>query len=185
MTIRILPQEFLFQENLNPIQVQTTVSKDLLDDPKMFLPHLRHFNLAAGTIILVQVMNDAKDMLLHEADFRVIAAVESMHGVEDDYGSRVKTQTQYQIQRWSEWRSSDLAPMEDEPVPVEFPEIYVPSEATIQHTGGRNGAWKVICGEKVWAIVERMADETKEEHKERAKGIAAGSFMKPLQEEAA
>ena len=165
MTIRILPQEFLFQENLNPIQVQTTVSKDLLDDPKMFLPHLRHFNLAAGTIILVQVMNDAKDMLLHEADFRVIAAMESMHGVEDDYGSRVKTQTQYQIQRWSEWRSSKLAEVEVDFVPEVADEIYVHDEAIAKWNPGKK-TYQIMIGDEVLA---------EERDKDRALAMAAGS----------
>lgn len=165
MTIRILPQEFLFQENLNPIQVQTTVSKELLDNPKMFLPHLRHFNLAAGTVVLVQVMSEAKDKLLHEAEFRVTAAVESMHGVEDDYGSKVKTQTQYQIQRWSEWKSSELAPIEDVPEIVAEPEMYVPGEAIAKWNPGKK-TYQIMIGDEVLA---------EERDKDRALAKAAGS----------
>lgn len=165
MTTRILPQEFLFQENLNPIQVQTAVSKELLDDDKMFLSHVKHFNLSAGTVILVQVMNEAKDMLLHEAEFRVIAAVESSHGVVDDYGSKVVAKTQYQVQRWSEWRSSKLAEIEVEAAPEPDPEIYVPGEAVAKWNPGKK-TYQIVIGDTVLA---------EERDKDRALAMAAGS----------
>lgn len=172
MTTKILPQEFLFQENLNPIQVQTACAKELLED-KIFLPHVRHFKLAAGTVILVQVMNETKDRLLHEAEFRVTAAVKSLHGVSDDYGSKVREQTNYQVQRWSEWKSSGFIPVET-PVPEREPESYVPGEAEIKWHPGKK-AWDVMVDGEVWNSVERLEGESKEDFKARALSIAAGS----------
>jgi hypothetical protein len=114
MKKRISPTEFHFQEHLTPIQVQTTVAKEDLDDPLQLLQHVKHNMLKAGTIILVQVMNETKEKLLHEAEFRVITAVETLHSIDDDYSSRTKPQTSYQTQRWTEWKSSKFAPVTDE-----------------------------------------------------------------------
>ena len=165
MTVKIAPQEFLFQENLNPIQVQTACAKEFLDDNKMFLPHVKHFNLAAGTVILVQVMNEAKDKLLHEADFRVIAAVESSHGVVDDYGSKVVAKTAYQVQRWSEWKSSELVEEEEVPLPEYKVEEYVRGEGESKWNPGKK-TYEISVGGVVVAT---------ERNKERALAMAAGS----------
>lgn len=178
MTTRILPQEFLFQEGLTPIQVQTVASKEILDDPKQYLLHIRHFKLAVGTVILVQVLDETKDMLLHEAEFRVIAAVETQIGIQDDYGSRVRPQTQYQIERKSEWWSSSLAPVEAEPEPERVPETYVPGEGSLKWHPGKK-VWEVIVGGNVWATIERREGEEKEDYKARALAIAAGSAPLP------
>lgn len=178
MTTRISPQEFIFQEGLTPIQVQTVVGKELLDDPKQYLSHIRHFKLAAGTTILVQVMNEAKDTLLHEAEFRVISAVETQIGVQDDYGSRVRPQTQYQIERKSEWWSSSLAPIEAEHEPERIPEVYVPGEGSLKWNPGKQ-AYEVMVAGQVFTTVERNEGEEKEDYKARALSIAAGSEPLP------
>lgn len=193
MATKILPQEFLFQEHLNPIQVQTTVSKELLDDDKLFLPHCKHFNLKAGTVILVQVMNDAKDMLWHEAEFRVIAAVETLHGIQDDYGSRIRPQTSYRIERKSDWWTSAVAPKKEiteemliagqkaaDPVVKDSPRVpeeYVPGEGSTKWHPGRK-VWEIIVGGEVWTTVERHEGEGKDVYKARALAIAAGSEVK-------
>ena len=174
MTNRILPQEFLFQEGLTPIQVQTVVSKDLLDDPKLYLQHIKHFRLAVGTVILVQVLNEAKDTLLHEAPFRVIMARETQIGVQDDYGSRASPQTQYQIQRWGAWQSSSLVPAEVEPEAERVPEIYVDGEGDVKWNLGKQAYEIIVNGQAVAAVTKREG-ETKEEFKGRALSIAAGS----------
>ena len=174
MNIKILPQEFIFQEGLTPIQVQTVVSKELLDDPKQYLQHLNHYKLAVGTTILVQVLNETLDMLLHEAEFRVTAAVETQQGIQDDYGSRVRQQTHYQIERKSEWWSSSLAPSTIEIEPERVPELYVSGEAEIKWNPGKM-AWNVMVGAVVAATIERNEGEMKEDHKARALAIAAGS----------
>lgn len=162
MTIKILPQEFLFAEHMNPIQVQTACSKELLDDPKMYLPHLKHFNLAAGTVVLVQVMNETKDKLLHEADFRVTGAVKALHGVEDDYGSKVREQTTYGIERWSEWRSSEFGKtMEDVVEPADDVEKEVKWNPGAQ-------AYQVVKDGAVVKTIERIEGEGKEDYKARA-----------------
>ena len=177
MAIKILPQEFLFQEHLNPIQIQTTVSKELLDDPRMFLRHIRHFNLAVGTVMLVQVLNEAKDQLLHEAGFRVTSAVESLHGIEDEYGSKVRPQTQYQVERWTEWRSSSLAPVavvEDAPRVVEQ---HVPGEGELKWNPTKM-SWDVMVAGEVWTTVFRLDGEDKTAYRDRATAIAAGALPK-------
>lgn len=174
MTTRIMPQEFLFQEGLTPIQVQTVTSKELLDDPKQYLSHIRHFKLAVGTTILVQVLNEAKDTLLHEAEFRVTSAVETRVGVQDDYGSRIRPQTHYQIERKSDWWSSSLAPVEAEPEPERVPEAYVNGEGSLKWNPGKQ-AYQIIVAGQVVSTVERNADEAKDEYKARALAIAAGS----------
>ena len=158
MTTRILPQEFLFQEGLTPIQVQTVASKEILDAPTQYLSHIRHFKLAVGTTILVQVLNETKDMLLHEAEFRVIAAVETQVGVQDDYGSRIRPQTHYQIERKSEWWSSSLAPVEVVPEPEREPEHYVPGEGDAKWNPGRQ-AYEIIVAGQVVAEVSRRERE--------------------------
>ena len=165
MSIKITPQEFMFQESCNPVQVQTTCAKELLDNPKMFLPHVKHFNLAAGTVILVQVMNETKDKLLHEAEFRVIAAIETLHGISDDYGSKVRPQTHYQVQRWSEWKSSELVEVEEAPVLERDPEMYVPGEAEAKWNPGLK-TYEIKIGDEVLAT---------ERDKARALAMAAGS----------
>ena len=178
MNIKILPQEFIFQEGLTPIQVQTVVSKELLDDPKQYLSHIGHFRLAVGTVILVQVLNEKKDMLLHEAGFRVIAAVETQIGTQDDYGSRVRPQTQYQIERWTDWKSSSLAPVEVMPEPERMPETYVEGEGSLKWNPGKQ-LYEVIVAGGVVASVNRREGETKEDYKARALSIAAGSEPLP------
>ena len=178
MNIKILPQEFIFQEGLTPIQVQTVVSKELLDDPKQYLSHIGHFRLAVGTVILVQVLNEKKDMLLHEAGFRVIAAVESQIGVQDDYGSRVRPQTQYQIERVTPWMDTRLAPVEAEPEPQRIPEVYVPGEGSLKWNPGKQ-AYEVIVAGQVFTTVKRNEGEAKEDYKARALSIAAGSEPLP------
>jgi hypothetical protein len=172
MTTKIMPQEFLFQESCNPIQVQTTCAKELLDDPKMFLPHIKHFNLSAGTVILVQVMNETKDKLLHEAEFRVIAAVLTIHGVSDDYGSKVREQTAYQIQRWSEWKSTELVEEKKAEVVSEMGERYVPGESVIKWNPGKK-TYEIRYGDEILAT---------QRDKNLALSIAAGS--EPLPNEA-
>ncbi len=178
MSIRILPQEFLFQESLTPIQVQTTVPKELLDDGQQLLQHVRHFNLAKGTKITVQVLNEAKDTLLHEAEFRVTAAVESQHLIEDDYGSKSKPRTQYQVERWTAWKSSSLVPAVVEVEPERAPEHYVSGEGETKWNLGKQ-AYEVIVAGQVVASVAKNEGETKEEFKARALAIAAGSEPLP------
>lgn len=177
MVARILPQDFHFAETQNHAVIQTAVPKELLDDPKMYLSHVRQMRLAAGNWITVQVMNETKDKLLHEADFRVIAAVETQHGIQDDYGSRLRPMTDYQIERKSEWWSSSLAPVEVKPEPERIAETYVGGEGSLKWNVGK-GAYDVIVNSEVWTTVERHEGETKEDYKARALGIAAGSLPK-------
>lgn len=177
MATRILPQEFHFAETHNDVVVQTVVSRELLDDPNQYLPHVRQFRLAAGNRLTVQVMNEAKNQLLHEAEFRIIAAVETQQGIQDDYGSRVRPQTHYQIERMTEWWSSSLASVETEPEPERVPETYVDGEGSLKWNIGK-GAYEVVVNGAVWTTVERREGETKEDYKTRALGIAAGSLPK-------
>lgn len=180
MTTRISPQEFLFQESLTPIQVQTVVLKDLLDDGEQLLQHVRHFKLAAGTVILVQVMNEAKDTLLREASFRVSQAKEIQRVVEDDYHSSGRPITQYTVERWTPWKSSSFVEETEAEVfsePEREAEEYVPGEATLEWSYEKK-VWNIMVGGKVWTTVERNEDEPKAEYKARALAIAAGSERK-------
>lgn len=179
MTTRILPQEFLFQESLTPIQVQTAVSKELIGDGEMLVQHVRHYRLAVGTVILVQVMNEDKDTLLHEAEFRVTVAQDQMRVVEDDYGTKSRGQTLYKVERWTPWRSSSLAPAEKAKAePERDTEAYVPGEGVSKWNPGKQ-AYDVIVGGEVCATVARHDGEQKEDYKARALAIAAGSQPLP------
>lgn len=177
MATRILPQEFHFAETHNDAVVQTVVAKELLDDPKMYLSHVRQMRLAVGNRLTVQVLNETKDQLLHEAEFRIIAAVETQQGQQDDYGSRLRPVTQYQIERKTDWWSSSLAPVETEPEAARVPEVYVPGEGSLRWNVGKN-AYDVIVNGQVWTTVDRQEDEAKDDYKARALQIAAGSQPK-------
>lgn len=108
MATKILPQEFHFVETGHDAIIKTCVAKELLDNPKIYMPHIRQMRLAVGTMLRVQVLNEEKNTLLHEASFRIIAAVETHIGQDDDYGSRIRPQTNYQIERMTDWWSSKL-----------------------------------------------------------------------------
>lgn len=172
MTIRIKPQDFLFAENLTPIQVQTEVSKELIGDGDLLLSHIRHYKLAAGTVILVQVMNRDKDRLFHEAEFRVTVAVQSQQIIEDDYGSKARPQTQYAVERWTAWRSTSFAPAEETPVEAES------AKGTAQWNVGKK-AYDIIVAGKFVVEITRNDGETKEDFKARAVAIAAGQEPLP------
>ena len=141
MTIRILPQEFHFVETGHDAIIKTCVAKELLDDPKMYMSHIRQMRLAVGTMLRVQVLNEAKNTLLHEASFRITAAVETQIGQDDDYGSRVRPQTNYQIERMTDWWSSSLAPVEGTPA-------IASSETEVKWNPGRK-LFEVIVDGKV------------------------------------
>ena len=172
MTTRILPQEFHFAETSNNAVVRTAVSRELLDDVKIYLPHVRQMRLAAGDRLTVQVMNEAKDTLYHQAEFLVIAAVETQQGVQDDYGSRLRPQTHYQIQRWTPWKSSSLAPVEIAPEPERVPETYVDGEGEVKWNPGRRVHEIVVAGSVVATVPQG--------EKDRALRIAAGSEPLPV-----
>lgn len=179
MTIRILPQEFLFQENLTPIQVQTAVSKELIGDGEMLVQHVRHYRLAVGTSILVQVMNDDKDTLLHEAEFRVTVARDQMQIVEDDYGTKSRGKTLYRVERWTEWRASAFAPAEEaDPEPERDTEAFISGEGISKYNPGKR-VYEIIVAEKVVAEISKREGEEKNEFKARALAIAAGSSPLP------
>ncbi len=114
MATKIQRNEFHFVEVGHDAIIQTCVPRELLDDPNMYMPHIRGMKLALGTMLRVQVLNEEKNKLLHETQFRITAAVETHIGQDDDYGSRVRPQTNYQIERMTEWWSSNLAPAEDD-----------------------------------------------------------------------
>lgn len=179
MTTKIRPQEFHFSDTTNDAVIKTVVARELLDNVEIYMPHVRHMRMVAGDALRVQVMNESKDVLLHEAEFRITAAVETQHGMEDDYGSRVKPQTTYKIERKSDWWSST----EGEEIwtaalaacaPARASEEYVPGEATLKWNVGKT-AYDVIVAGEVWTTVKRNDGEGKEEYKARALAIAVGS----------
>lgn len=179
MSLRIHPQDFHFAETGNDVRIRTSMPRELLDDPKQYMPHLRQFRLAAGDKMTVQVMNEAKDRVLHMAEFLVIAAVEANRGYVDDYGSRVNPVTEYQIERITPWWSSALAPVEELPEPARAPESYVRGEGEIRWNPGKQGYDVMVMGEVV-ATVLRQEGEDKESFRARALAVAAGSDPLPL-----
>ncbi len=106
MATKIQRNEFHFVEVGHDAIIQTCVPRELLDDPNMYMPHIRGMKLALGTMLRVQVLNEEKNKLLYETSFRITAAVETHIGQDDDYGSRVRPQTNYQIERMTDWWSS-------------------------------------------------------------------------------
>ena len=179
MTTKIRPQEFHFSDTTNDAVIKTVVARELLDNIEIYISHVRHMRMVAGDALRVQVMNESKDVLLHEAEFRITAAVETQHGIEDDYGSRVRPQTTYKIERKSDWWSSAegeeiWAAAQAVIAPPRIPEEYVPGEATLHWHPGKK-VWEVIVAGEVWTTVERKDGEGKEDYKARALAIAAGS----------
>ena len=179
MTTKIRPQEFHFSDTTNDAVIKTVVARELLDNIEIYISHVRHMRMVAGDALRVQVMNESKDVLLHEAEFRITAAVETQHGIEDDYGSRIRPQTTYKIERKSDWWSSAegekaLAEALASSDPPRAPEEYVPGEGGLKWHPGKK-VWEVIVGGEVWTTVTRNEGESKEDFKARALAIASGS----------
>ena len=177
MTTKILPQDFHFEDTSSSIRVKTDVDKSLIDGD-MLIQHCRHFKLAAGTIITVQVMNKDHDVLFHEAEFVITRAVETRRQVIDERGERTAIITDYAVQQRTDWWSSEEASVVAGPEPERVPEEYVPGEGEIKWNPGKR-AYEIIVGGQVIALVIRREVETKDEFKARALAIAAGSAPLP------
>ena len=176
MTTRIISQDFHFEDTSNSIRVKTDVDKALIDS-KLLIPQCRHFNLAAGTIITVQVLDKDRDVLFHEAEFRVTRAVETRRQVIDEQGERTAIVIDYAVQQWTDWRSTNEAPVIPEPELARVTEQFIPGEGTLKWNPGKQ-SYEVIVASEVWTTVERIKGEGKDEYKARALSIAAGSLPK-------
>ena len=165
---KIMPQDFHFEDTSNNVRVKTDVPKELIDG-SMLLSQVRHFKLAAGTIIIVQVMSKDRDVLLHETEFRLVRAVETRRQIIDERGERVATITDYRVQQWTDWRSTDEAPPEPVAAPEREPERYVPGEGEIKWNPGKQTFEIIVAGEVL----------ATERDKELALRIAAGSEPLP------
>jgi hypothetical protein len=187
---RIADQDFLFEDTRCSVRVQTTVAKELVNE-ELLMPHIRKGGLGVGTIIKVQVMANGYDRgertgtLLHSADFVIEQATNERRTVIDDRGEGVRVVPGWKVVQDSEWKSYMNDPQETSAATLErVPESYVPGEGHIvfNRSGGpKKPKWDVIVDDKVWATVDRLPDETPAEHEARAKSIAAGSIMKPLE----
>lgn len=174
MANQIVSNEFHFQATRNDVSIRTKVPKEFLDDPSIYMRHIRQFKLEAGCRITVQAMSETYDVLYHEAQFLVTSAAESRRNVEDDRGTRLAVTTAYQIERCTDWWSSSVAPVEAPTEPVRAHETYVPDNAEVKWSAGKK-AWDVVLNGEVLETVTRIEGETKEEFKSRALAVAAGS----------
>lgn len=177
MNIKILPQEFHFEDTSDSVRVKTVVDKDLIGEA-MLLTQIRHFRLGAGTIIKVQVMSKEYDVLLHTADFVIVQAVETLKRIVDERGERSARITDYKVVQDTPWKSYVEVSLPVAEAPEREPERYVPGEATTKWNPGRKAHEIVVAGSVV-AEITRREDETKDEFKARALAIAAGSEPLP------
>lgn len=178
--IGITPQEFHFEDTSNSVRCKTAVLKEQFKTD-MLLRQIRHFRLGAGTIIKVQFMNKDYDVLLHSADFVIESAVDTRKRIIDERGEREAVVTEYKVVRDSDWKSYSEA---SEPVNQEIEreqEEYVPGEGEIRWNPGKK-VYEVMVADEIFAEVKKRDDESREEFKQRALAIAAGS--QPLSEAA-
>ena len=173
MSIKILPQEFHFEDTSDSVRVKTVVGKDLIDEA-LLLRHVRHFRLGAGTIIKVQVMSKDYDVLLHAGDFVIERAVEVSRQVIDERGERTAKVTDYKIIRDGEWTDYSAAPAPVDVMLERVPEVYVPGAAEIKWSAGKK-AWDVMVGAEIWTTIQRLDNEAKDDFKTRALAVAAGA----------
>jgi len=163
--MKITPQEFLFEDTASSVRVKTKVPKDDITTA-MLLPHIRHFRLAAGTVIKLQCMSDDYDVLLHSADFVITRAAEALRRIIDENGERTATVMDYAVKQDSEWKTyCENGAVESAPEPERVPERYVPGEAEAKWNAGRK-LYEIRIGDEVLAT---------ERNKEKALAMAAGS----------
>lgn len=171
--MKILPQDFLYEDVGDTVRVKTDVEKDLIT-PELLLPHIRHNRLGAGTIIKIQIMSKDRNVLLHTADFVIERAVEEVKRIIDERGERSARITTYSVVQDTPWKSyaEEVAPVMETPERV--PEKYVPGEAEQRWNPGKQVREIIVAG-KVIAELTKREDETTDEFKARALAIAAGS----------
>lgn len=162
--MKILPQDFLYEDVGDTVRVKTDVEKDLIT-PELLLPHIRHNRLGAGAIIKIQVMSKDRDVLLHTADFVIEKAVEEVKRIIDERGERSARITTYSVVQDTPWKSYAelVAPVMEAPERV--PEKYVPGEAEAKWNPGLK-TYEIRIGNEVLGT---------ERDKDRALAIAAGS----------
>lgn len=104
MTFKVLPQEFHRLETMNNMVVRTKVPKsEFNDQATILLDRLRGLGNAAGDHILVQILSESGEELLHEADFVILSAKVTRELVQDDQNERTVTKTVYRLVRKSNW----------------------------------------------------------------------------------
>ena len=162
--MKILPQDFLYEDVGDTVRVKTDVEKDLIT-PELLLPHIRHNRLGAGAIIKIQVMSKDRDVLLHTADFVIERAVEEVKRIIDERGERSARITTYSVVQDTPWKSyaEVLEPVMETLERV--PERYVPGEAESKWNPGKKTYEIIVAGQVVG----------EERDKARALAIAAGS----------
>ena len=162
--MKILPQDFLYEDVGDTVRVKTDVDKDLIT-PDLLLPHIRHNRLGAGTIIKIQIMSKDRNVLLHTADFVIEKAVEEVKQIIDERGERSARIRTYSVVQDTPWKSyaKPTAPIMETPERV--PEKYVPGEAEAKWNPGLK-TYEIRIGNEVLGT---------ERDKARALAIAAGS----------
>lgn len=166
--IKITPQEFHFEDTASSVRVKTAVARDLIKEA-LLLPHIRHFRLAAGTVIKVQCMSKDYDVLYHSADFVITRAVETRKRIVDETGERTATIMEYEVAQDTDWKAWPNAPVETEAEPERVPERYVPGEGEIRWNPGKKTYEIVVAGQVL----------AEERDKDKALAMAAGSLPLP------
>jgi hypothetical protein len=164
------------------------VPREVVDDGRALVSGLRSLysgndnGVPVASDILVKILSEDGERLLYRRLFTVTWGGKTRQAGMDPRGIEIVADVyDYIIEPVGEWWcANDAKPIEAEPVSARVPEYFVPGEATMEHTGGRTGAWNILVNGEVWTSIKRNQDETKEQHRARAKAIAAGSEPRPV-----
>jgi hypothetical protein len=192
-TKKITSGMFFPKEPRGNYECVTSVPRELIDDKgRALVKGLSDLfsgdenGIPAGSDILVKVLNSDETRLLHRRLFTVVWSGRVWKTGTDLRGVDVSAYVfDYEFEAIGDWWSpSEVAEVEKVSIPKPDNETYVPGEGHIvfNRSGGpKKPKWDVIVDNEVWTTVDRLPDETPAEHEARAKSIAAGSIMKPLE----